>query len=371
MAQSTEVQPTGAQQHPQRLVVLAGVVGSGKSTLSETWEKLLPNWVRVNQDDLGDRRACEQLCRRSLQEGKSAVVDRQNFDAGQRRHWLEIASEFPHVEVDGMVMGTSKEECRQRLLVRQNHPTIGDAKLAVELLDKFTGLWEEPRLDEGFDRLITLPPLPPASEITPALLISLLALLAAAPLNPSGAAQRQPRPRAPPGGAYVRPDGFVDDGTWRPPPRSGGASGLPPSSRGYYGGGSGGGGYNPRASPYRYPQGGWGAPPPPRHMGYGLHGAPQYGNNPGMYGPGGAWAQPDGPQQGAHWGGYGSAQVYEQGGPYSQGRPGWGAQAPPGTWHAGAGAAARAGGGGNAGSGTGQGYQAPQGAAPQREQPGW
>lgn len=105
-------------------------------------------------------------------QGKSVVVDRQNFDAGQRRHWLEIASEFPHVEVGGMVMGTSKEvrpvsllyhgwpsfrltlpradlqECRQRLLVRQNHPTIGDAKLAVELLDKFTGLWEEPRLDE-------------------------------------------------------------------------------------------------------------------------------------------------------------------------------------------------------------------------------
>ncbi|GJN90214.1 hypothetical protein Rhopal_003213-T1 [Rhodotorula paludigena] len=328
------MQPTDAQQHPQRLVVLAG------------------NWVRVNQDDLGDRRACEQLCRRSLQEGKSVVVDRQNFDPGQRRHWLEIASEFPHVEVGGMVMGTSKEECRQRLLVRQNHPTIGDAKLAVDLLDKFTGLWEEPRLDEGFDRLITLPPLPRASEITPALLLSLLALLAAAPLNPSGAAQRQPRPRAPPSGAYVRPDGFVDDGTWRPPPRSGGPPGPPPPSRGYDGSGAVGGHY-PQGAPYWPSQGGWGAPPPAPHVGYGPNGAPLYGNNAGMYRPDGAWAQ------GPHWGGYGSAQLHHQS-PHLQGRPGWGAQAPPGSWQGGAGAAAGAGGGGTGvGSGTGQGYQAP------------
>ncbi|GAA5907867.1 hypothetical protein JCM8208_001966 [Rhodotorula glutinis] len=208
----------------QHLIVLAGVVGSGKSTLSSAWERLVPGWVRVNQDDLGDRRTCEQAVRRALSNGLSVLVDRQNFDAQQRRTWLEIATEFPGVEVGGMVMGTAREECRERLLVRYDHPTIDNPRLAVDLLDKFSGLWEEPRLDEGYDHLVTLPALPPASLITPALVLSLLAALSASPRNPNGPAQRHPRPRAPhaaPGtysrGGAVGPHVFVDDGTWRAP----------------------------------------------------------------------------------------------------------------------------------------------------------
>lgn len=35
-----------------------------------------------------------------------------------------------------------------RLLARTNHPTIDNPDLAVSLLEKFSGLWEEPRLEE-------------------------------------------------------------------------------------------------------------------------------------------------------------------------------------------------------------------------------
>ncbi|GAA5895791.1 uncharacterized protein JCM6883_001622 [Sporobolomyces salmoneus] len=236
----------------QYLVVLAGVVGSGKSTLSSAWSKALPNWVRVNQDDLGDRRTCEQVLRSHLSQGRSAVLDRQNFDPGQRRTWMEIASEFPNVKVVGMVMGTSKEDCRSRLMVRENHPTIDNPRLALDLLDKFSGLWEEPRIDEGFDHLLTLPPLPPGPAIDAPLITTLIDLALAIPANPLASQQRQkkpPPPRsqygvgAPPGGLYRRPDGFVDDGTWRPPPRSfappvapnvgGQATWQPPPNQGY------------------------------------------------------------------------------------------------------------------------------------------
>ncbi|BGP01018.1 hypothetical protein JCM10021v2_004710 [Rhodotorula toruloides] len=155
------------------MIVLAGVVGSGKSTLSQRWEQLMKRWVRVNQDDLGDRRTCENMVRTRLREGYSVLVDRQNFDAGQRRTWVEIASEFPEVEVGCMVMGTSKDDCRERLLVRRDHPTIDNPDLAVQLLDKFSSLWQEPTLDEGFDRLITLPPLPLPAEIDAVLIHNL------------------------------------------------------------------------------------------------------------------------------------------------------------------------------------------------------
>ncbi|GAA6059967.1 hypothetical protein JCM10212_001316 [Sporobolomyces blumeae] len=222
----------------QWLVVLAGVVGSGKSTLSSAWSRALPDWVRVNQDDLGDRRTCEQVVRSHLGQGRNVVLDRQNFDRGQRRTWLEIANEFPNVKVGGMVMGTTLDDCRSRLVVRENHPTIDNPQLALSLLDKFASLWEEPRLDEGFDHLVTLPSLPPSPEIDATLILSLLSLLYASILNPLASQQRQrrpPPPRAQPGfvagwssgPVYRRPDGFVDDGTWRPPV----PSSRPPSAR--------------------------------------------------------------------------------------------------------------------------------------------
>ncbi|GAA5962420.1 hypothetical protein JCM8115_001488 [Rhodotorula mucilaginosa] len=246
--------PSNAQQGSQELIVLAGVVGSGKSTLSQAWQQHLPDWVRVNQDDLGDRRTCEAAVRTALAQGKNVVVDRQNFDAGQRRTWLEIANEYPHVRVGGMVMGTPKEECRVRLLTRTNHPTIDNPELAVSLLEKFSGLWEEPRLEEGFDQLVTLPPLPPAAEIDATLIRSLLDLLHQSPRNPHAASQRTPRPRPAP---YMRPDGFVDDGTWRPPvPRQDRA----PAPSPYYGSAY-------RAPPPQAPQSMWSRGPPPAAYG--------------------------------------------------------------------------------------------------------
>jgi len=40
------------------------------------------------------------------------------------------------------------QDCRSRLMIRQNHPTIDNPRLALDLLDRFTDLWEEPQLDE-------------------------------------------------------------------------------------------------------------------------------------------------------------------------------------------------------------------------------
>lgn len=52
------------------LLVLCGVVGSGKSTLADAIS-LSPDWVRVCQDVLGDRRSCERAVRQALSEVSS------------------------------------------------------------------------------------------------------------------------------------------------------------------------------------------------------------------------------------------------------------------------------------------------------------
>ncbi|GAA6015744.1 hypothetical protein JCM10207_008783 [Rhodosporidiobolus poonsookiae] len=313
MASSNSEQEQPATRPPQELIVLAGVVGSGKSTLSSRWAELVPNWVRVNQDDLGDRRACEAAVRTALREGQNVLVDRQNFDAGQRRTWLEIASEFAGVKVGGMVMGTRYEDCRERLLVREDHPTIDNPALAVQLLDKFSGLWSAPQLDEGFDNLLTLPALPPASAIDAALIASLLTALRASPSNPSAAQQRQPRPRE--RELYRRPDGFVDDGTWRAPPvawRAQGQGWAQPQQGAYGAYGQpqqGGWGYRPPAPAHAYPGGGgWQAP---SRYDYG-QGHPQ--QQPQGWGGYGGWsAGGAGAGAGRGRGGPGSGQAYQWG----------------------------------------------------------
>ncbi|KAK4705870.1 unspecific peroxygenase, partial [Phenoliferia sp. Uapishka_3] len=194
----------------QLLIVLAGVVGSGKSTFAHALVDKVPGWARVNQDDLGDRRACEDMVKMYLSQvsppylvscwrkadalspsqGLNVVLDRQNFDVSQRRSWLEIAVDFPAVDVACLVMGTSPQDCHDRLLQRTGHPTIGDSQLAIDLLEKFLSLWVSPTLNEGFDFLRTLPSLPNSSELSILILSSLLITLRNSTRNPEAAKQR-------------------------------------------------------------------------------------------------------------------------------------------------------------------------------------
>ena len=82
------------KQRPAALhvVVLVGAPGSGKSTLCLELERTTCGpLVRISQDDLGSRKACERLAQRSLKQRRSVIIDRCNFDAQQRSTWLTIA----------------------------------------------------------------------------------------------------------------------------------------------------------------------------------------------------------------------------------------------------------------------------------------
>ena len=74
------------------ILVLTGTPGSGKSTFAEALEsRANGNWVRINQDTLGNRKKCEQATYQALSEAKHVIIDRTNVDKGQRGHWLRIA----------------------------------------------------------------------------------------------------------------------------------------------------------------------------------------------------------------------------------------------------------------------------------------
>ncbi|OJT08284.1 hypothetical protein TRAPUB_823 [Trametes pubescens] len=90
----------------QVVLILVGLIGSGKSTFAEALERYFPDFRRCSQDELGDRRSVEALARRSLRDGLSV----------QRANWINIAREFPQAEPWVIVFDTPYEAPDTQLL---------------------------------------------------------------------------------------------------------------------------------------------------------------------------------------------------------------------------------------------------------------
>lgn len=128
------VTPQNTQYQPF-MILLCGIPGSGKSTLANSLQHAMPfKFVRINQDELGNRRRCEEVTRavlsnpnRKSQLMQCPVIDRCNFDPEQRAKFVAIAQEF-NVPVDCIVFESesliSVDECIQRCETRRNHPTV-------------------------------------------------------------------------------------------------------------------------------------------------------------------------------------------------------------------------------------------------------
>ncbi|KAH9943560.1 P-loop containing nucleoside triphosphate hydrolase protein [Amylocystis lapponica] len=142
----------------QIVLILVGLIGSGKSTFAHALEEHVPHFRRCNQDDLGDRRSVEARARQALEQGLSVCIDRTNFDAQQRATWINIAREFPGTLVWVLVLDTPYEVCAARLRERTDHPTIKTPAQALELLARFAAQLRLPAPHEGHTRLLRLRP---------------------------------------------------------------------------------------------------------------------------------------------------------------------------------------------------------------------
>ena len=117
---------SNSNSNPPCILVLVGLPGSGKSYFASKLEKeSFSQYVRVNQDALGTRKKCETACRQALSRGKSVIIDRCNFDATQREHWLKFG-----VPCECIVFNYDKELCIRRCKERRNHETIDSRNAA-------------------------------------------------------------------------------------------------------------------------------------------------------------------------------------------------------------------------------------------------
>ncbi|KAI8338957.1 AAA domain-containing protein [Chlamydoabsidia padenii] len=97
--------------------------------------------------------------RKYLKDQYNIVVDRCNFDAQQRKTWVDIANEFK-APVDCIVFTANQEDCGQRIQERQNHPTGVHGKEGLHILKKFIRNYQPPTdpAAEGFDKLLLVEP---------------------------------------------------------------------------------------------------------------------------------------------------------------------------------------------------------------------
>ncbi|RPD55552.1 P-loop containing nucleoside triphosphate hydrolase protein [Lentinus tigrinus ALCF2SS1-7] len=142
----------------QVVLLLVGLIGSGKSTFAQALERHFPQFHRCSQDDLGDRRSVEALARRSLRGGLSVIIDRTNFDESQRATWINIAHEFPNAVVWVLVFDTPYEVCAARVAERAGHPTITSPELGLQVLQRFRSQYRPPAPHEGYTRILHLKP---------------------------------------------------------------------------------------------------------------------------------------------------------------------------------------------------------------------
>jgi len=155
---STSIISEDFQPEEKVVLILCGLIASGKSTFAESLEVYFPKFRRCNQDDLGDRRKVEQLARSSLAQGMSVCIDRTNFNASQRSYWIEIAREFPGTLIWVIVFDTPYEICAARLRHRTSHPTIKSPEEGLPILSRFATDFQYPNAREGYDRIIYVKP---------------------------------------------------------------------------------------------------------------------------------------------------------------------------------------------------------------------
>ncbi|KAF9424674.1 hypothetical protein BGZ94_007988 [Podila epigama] len=147
----------------QRVLLLVGPPGSGKSTFAKALAQFRPEYVRINQDDLGDRQACEAMTLSALQakdRTQSVIIDRCNFDADQRKVWADIAKQLKVEEIDVIIMDTEFYHCKKRILARSDHPTQVEGPAGVEILYKFMEMTTLPTYFEGFSKIMRVEPQP-------------------------------------------------------------------------------------------------------------------------------------------------------------------------------------------------------------------
>jgi len=145
----------------QEVILMIGPPASGKTSIAK---RIAKEWkyTRINQDTVGSKKKVDDLLEKSLNDGKSVVMDSTNGNPDRRSEQIDIAKEYFRendlpIHIRAFVMnGDMPEEIQQELahhmnLVRErstNNPRI--PKIAYRIYYKN---YQPPSESEGFTQI--------------------------------------------------------------------------------------------------------------------------------------------------------------------------------------------------------------------------
>ncbi|ESO89756.1 hypothetical protein LOTGIDRAFT_192663 [Lottia gigantea] len=135
----------------QEVIVLTGFPASGKTFFAKKY--LVPKgYVHVNRDTLGTWQKCVSLCKKSLQGGKSVVVDNTNPNKESRERYVSCARDAD-VPVRCFVLSTTIDQAKHNERFREatdkSHKAINDL-----IMNSFKSKLVFPDKDEGFSEIL-------------------------------------------------------------------------------------------------------------------------------------------------------------------------------------------------------------------------
>lgn len=134
------------------MIIMCGLPGSGKSTLSKHIVQYCPNFARINQDEMG-KKECYNQVGKLLAEKRTVIVDRCNLTPDDRKEWLNYIGYGKKAWC--FHMSTPLEECKYRVTHRKNHETLS-GKNALKIVESSALTFNKPSISEGYSKLIDM-----------------------------------------------------------------------------------------------------------------------------------------------------------------------------------------------------------------------
>lgn len=136
----------------KEMIILIGAPGSGKSTFCENY---LKNYIRINQDNLKNKKKCFEKAIEAIKDNNNIVIDNTNPQRNIREEYIKIAKDNNY-KVRAFIMKVNKDlafHLNNLRIINNERKHFSEAVNQIPIHTFFKN-YEEPKFNEGFDDIV-------------------------------------------------------------------------------------------------------------------------------------------------------------------------------------------------------------------------